>query len=142
MAFFGGWEVGSTTGVVGWAPTIPHSKKFQNDNTFKDAVWVKYLIVDPTNDEVFYVYKFCPTRLKAEAGPLYEKTDGLAMPIMKANRGMMRFRMPQVTYEFTGKERDAELASTNLVSPVPRFRTKLSMIFDEVTAPIFCHKRV
>jgi len=35
------------------------------------------------------------------------------MPMMKANRGMMRFRMPQVTYKFTGKERDAESGLDN-----------------------------
>lgn len=52
----------------------PFQEMLQRDETFKDALWVKYLIVDPTNDEVFYVYKFCPSRLKDQKpGPCFDE---------------------------------------------------------------------
>jgi len=71
-------EVGRWALQQGWwwvgTDYPPFQEMLQNDNTFKDAVWVKYLIVDPTNDEVFYVYKFCPTRLKDQKpGPCYDE---------------------------------------------------------------------
>jgi hypothetical protein len=31
----------------------PFQEMLRRDETLKDALWVKYLIVDPTNDEVF-----------------------------------------------------------------------------------------
>ena len=44
----------------------------QNDESLKDAVWVKYLIVDPIGGEPFYTDKFCPARLKDQKpGPCY-----------------------------------------------------------------------
>lgn len=50
----------------------PFQETFQGSDQFKDAMWVKYLIVDPTNDEGFDVYKFCPARLKDQKpGPCY-----------------------------------------------------------------------
>lgn len=38
--------------VVGWHRLSPFQKMLVRDETFKDAVWVKYLIVAPTNDDV------------------------------------------------------------------------------------------
>jgi hypothetical protein len=42
----------------------PFHKTFQGNDRFKDAVWIRYLIVDPINDDGFDVYKFCPVKLK------------------------------------------------------------------------------
>jgi hypothetical protein len=50
----------------------PFQETFQEDDRFKDAVWIKYLTVDPIGDEPFHVYKFCPARLKDQKpGPCY-----------------------------------------------------------------------
>jgi hypothetical protein len=50
----------------------PFQELLQNDESLKDALWVKYLIVDPIGGEPFYTYKFCPTRLKDQKpGPCY-----------------------------------------------------------------------
>jgi hypothetical protein len=73
-------EVGKWSLQQGWwwvgTDYPPFQEMLQNDKTFKDAVWVKYLIVDPTNDEVFYVYKFCPAKLKDQKpGPCYDDAD-------------------------------------------------------------------
>jgi hypothetical protein len=51
----------------------PFQETFQTER-FKDAVWIKYLIVDPINDEGFDVYKFCPTELKDQKpGPCFDQ---------------------------------------------------------------------
>jgi len=51
----------------------PFQETFQGSDQFKDAVWIKYLIVDPINDEGFDVYKFCPAKLKDQKpGPCYD----------------------------------------------------------------------
>ena len=50
----------------------PFQEMLQNDESLKDTVWVKYLIVDPIGGEVFYTDKFCPARLKDQKpGPCY-----------------------------------------------------------------------
>jgi len=50
----------------------PFQEMLQNDESLKDAVWVKYLIVDPIGGEPFYTDKFCPVRLKDQKpGPCY-----------------------------------------------------------------------
>jgi hypothetical protein len=51
----------------------PFQETFQGYDEFKDAVWIKYLIVDPTNDSGFDVYRFCPAKLKDQKpGPCYD----------------------------------------------------------------------
>jgi hypothetical protein len=50
----------------------PLQEMLQNDESLKDALWVKYLIVDPIGGEPFYTDKFCPARLKDQkSGPCY-----------------------------------------------------------------------
>jgi hypothetical protein len=51
----------------------PFQQVFQEDIRFKDAAWIKYLMVDPIGDEPFNVYKFCPAKLKdLKPGPCYD----------------------------------------------------------------------
>ena len=51
----------------------PFQQVFQEDDRFKDAVWIKYLMIDPIGDEPFNVYKFCPAKLKDQKpGPCYD----------------------------------------------------------------------
>ena len=50
----------------------PFQELLQNDESLKDALWVKYLIVDPIGGEPFFTDKFCPARLKDQKpGPCY-----------------------------------------------------------------------
>jgi hypothetical protein len=42
----------------------PFQENFQEDERFKDALWIKYLTADPIGAEPFSVYKFCPASLK------------------------------------------------------------------------------
>jgi hypothetical protein len=70
-------EVGPRALRQGWwwvgTDYPPFQETFQGDR-FKDAVWIKYLIVDPINDEGFDVYKFCPARLKDQKpGPCFDQ---------------------------------------------------------------------
>lgn len=52
----------------------PFQEAFKEDDRFKDAVWIKYLIVDPINDEGFDVYRFCPAKLKDQKpGQCYDQ---------------------------------------------------------------------
>ena len=52
----------------------PFQETFQGYDEFKDAVWIKYLIVDPTNDSGFNVCKFCPAKLKDQKpGPCFDE---------------------------------------------------------------------
>jgi hypothetical protein len=52
----------------------PFHETFQSNERFKDAIWIRYLIVDPINDEGFEVYKFCPVKLKDQKpGPCYDR---------------------------------------------------------------------
>lgn len=52
----------------------PFQETFRGADRFKDAVWIKYLIVDPINDDGFDVYKFCPAPLKDQKpGPCFDE---------------------------------------------------------------------
>ena len=69
-------EVGPRALRQGWwwvgTDYPPFQETFQGVDRFKDALWIKYLFVDPINDEGFEVYKFCPERLKNQKpGPCY-----------------------------------------------------------------------
>lgn len=51
----------------------PFQETFRGYEEFKDAIWIKYLVVDPTNDSGFNVYKFCPAKLEDQKpGPCYD----------------------------------------------------------------------
>jgi len=51
----------------------PFQTNFAGSPTFKDAAWIHYLLVDPSGDSGFYVYKYCPEKLKnVKPGPCYE----------------------------------------------------------------------
>jgi hypothetical protein len=51
----------------------PFQETFQDSDRFKDAVWIRYLMVDPIGDEPFQVYKFCPASLKdLKSGPCHK----------------------------------------------------------------------
>lgn len=40
---------------------------------FENSAWIQYLIIKPTNDSGFIVYKHCPEKLKGQKpGPCYE----------------------------------------------------------------------
>ena len=67
-------NVGERAFLPGWwwvgTDYPPFQETFQSPQ-FQDAVWIRYLIVDPGG---FYVYKFCPARLKnRKPGPCYEE---------------------------------------------------------------------
>jgi hypothetical protein len=51
----------------------PFQEAFQGWDDTKDALWIRYLIVDPRAGSGFTVYKFCPTKLKDQKpGPCYD----------------------------------------------------------------------
>jgi hypothetical protein len=65
-AFLSGWW---------WVGTDypPFQSLFQNASDVQDAVWIRYLIIDPANDSGLFVYRFCPAKLKDQKpGPCYE----------------------------------------------------------------------
>jgi hypothetical protein len=71
-------NVGERAFLAGWwwvgTDYPPFQETFQGWPELQDAVWVHYLIVDPTNDSGFTVYKSCPERLKNQKpGPCYEE---------------------------------------------------------------------
>jgi len=50
----------------------PFQSEFQGPD-YKDAAWVRYLLVDPTDDDGFDVFKYCPNSLKdVKPGPCDE----------------------------------------------------------------------
>jgi len=50
----------------------PFQETFQNMRDLQDAVWVRYLIVDRSNDMGFIVERHCPANLKGQkSGPCY-----------------------------------------------------------------------
>jgi hypothetical protein len=69
-------EVGKWSLQQGWwwvgTDYPPFQEMFQDRDPFKDALWVRYLAVDPIGGEPFQVYKVCPARLKDQKpGPCY-----------------------------------------------------------------------
>ena len=52
----------------------PFQETFRGYDEFRDAMWIKYLIINPTNESGFYVYKFCPAKLKDQKpGPCFDQ---------------------------------------------------------------------
>ena len=70
-------RVGERAFLQGWwwvgTDYPPFQETFQGWPELRDAAWVRYLIVDPTNESGFNVYKFCPAKLKdKKPGPCYD----------------------------------------------------------------------
>jgi len=78
-------KVGERAFLAGWwwvgTDYPPFQETFQGWPEFKDAVWIRYLIVDPTKESGFNVYKYCPAKLKDQKpGPCYDDTDDTVDP--------------------------------------------------------------
>jgi hypothetical protein len=70
-------NVGERAFLQGWwwvgTDFPPFQEAFQTDQ-FKDAIWIRYLIIKPTEESGFTVYKFCPAKLKdKKPGPCYDE---------------------------------------------------------------------
>jgi hypothetical protein len=51
----------------------PWQETFESWSFAQEAEWIRYLIVDPTVEFCFIVYKYCPTRLKSQnPGPCFD----------------------------------------------------------------------
>jgi hypothetical protein len=71
-------KVGERAFLPGWwwvgTDYPPFQETFQGRPEFKDAIWIRYLIVDPTKESGFNVYKYCPANLKDQKpGPCYDE---------------------------------------------------------------------
>jgi hypothetical protein len=68
--------VGERAFLTGWwwvgTDYQPFQQTFKHWQQLKDAVWVRYLIVNPNHESGFVIYKFCPAKLKdANPGPCF-----------------------------------------------------------------------
>jgi hypothetical protein len=70
-------QVGERAFLPGWwwvgTDYPPFQETFQGWPELKDAIWVRYLLVSPTVESGFTVYKFCPAKIKDQKpGPCYD----------------------------------------------------------------------
>ena len=47
----------------------PFQTEFAGSPTFKDAAWIRYLLLDPSGESGFDVYKYCPEKKNVKPGP-------------------------------------------------------------------------
>lgn len=71
-------KVGKRAFLPGWwwvgTDCPPFQETFQGWPELHDAAWIRYLIVDPTKESGFNVYKSCSAKLKDQKpGPCYDE---------------------------------------------------------------------
>lgn len=61
-------KVGERAFLAGWwwvgTDHPPFQETFQGWREFQDAVWIRYLIVDPSKESGFFVERHCPARFE------------------------------------------------------------------------------